>query len=172
MSSPAIGVVGAGAWGTALAQVLASDGRDVVLWAREPEVVESIASERRNALYLPNNELSEAVRPTGDLAELASLPILLLVTPAQHLASVLGSLQPASSSDLVLCSKGIEAGTVLVVPAPELCTDNGAMIAWAGVERLALGLTDTLDVSPRARWPLAEVSKPAKAAVVPPRRGA
>jgi N6-L-threonylcarbamoyladenine synthase len=64
-----------------------------------------------------------------------------------------------------------EAGTVLVVPAPELCTDNGAMIAWAGVERLALGLTDTLEVSPRARWPLAEVSKPAKA-VMPPRRGA
>jgi N6-L-threonylcarbamoyladenine synthase len=62
-----------------------------------------------------------------------------------------------------------EAGTVLVVPAPELCTDNGAMIAWAGAERLALGLTDTLDVSPRARWPLAEVSKPAKAAAPPPR---
>jgi N6-L-threonylcarbamoyladenine synthase len=62
-----------------------------------------------------------------------------------------------------------EAGTVLVVPAPELCTDNGAMIAWAGAERLALGLTDTLDVSPRARWPLAEVSKPAKAVAPPPR---
>jgi N6-L-threonylcarbamoyladenine synthase len=52
-----------------------------------------------------------------------------------------------------------EAGTVLVAPPPELCTDNGAMIAWAGAERLALGLTDALDVSPRARWPLGEVSK-------------
>jgi N6-L-threonylcarbamoyladenine synthase len=48
-----------------------------------------------------------------------------------------------------------ESGTLLVVPPPQLCTDNGAMIAWAGAERLALGLTDTLDVSPRARWPLA-----------------
>ncbi len=47
-----------------------------------------------------------------------------------------------------------EAGTVLVAPPPELCTDNGAMIAWAGAERIARGLTDTLDVSPRARWPL------------------
>jgi tRNA N6-adenosine threonylcarbamoyltransferase len=47
-----------------------------------------------------------------------------------------------------------EHGTVLVAPPPELCTDNGAMIAWAGCERLALGLTDTLDVAPRARWPL------------------
>ena len=64
-----------------------------------------------------------------------------------------------------------EAGTVLVVPTPELCTDNGAMIAWAGAERLALGLTDTLDVSPRARWPLAEVTKPAKAAAPPATRG-
>ena len=45
-------------------------------------------------------------------------------------------------------------GTLLVAPPPELCTDNGAMIAWAGCERLARGLTDTLDVAPRARWPL------------------
>jgi N6-L-threonylcarbamoyladenine synthase len=47
-----------------------------------------------------------------------------------------------------------EHATVLVAPPPELCTDNGAMIAWAGCERLARGLTDTLDVAPRARWPL------------------
>jgi N6-L-threonylcarbamoyladenine synthase len=47
-----------------------------------------------------------------------------------------------------------EAGTVLVVPPAELCTDNGAMIAWAGAERLAQGLTDTLDTVPHARWPL------------------
>ena len=55
-----------------------------------------------------------------------------------------------------------EAGTELVVPPPELCTDNGAMIAWAGAERLALGLTDTLAAAPHARWPLAEVTKPAQ----------
>src|SRR5437588_862848 len=47
-----------------------------------------------------------------------------------------------------------EQGTVLVAPPPELCTDNGAMIAWAGCERLVRGLTDTLDVAPRARWAL------------------
>ncbi len=51
-----------------------------------------------------------------------------------------------------------EADTALVAPPLELCTDNGAMIAWAGAERLALGLTDTLDVAPRARWPLDEIA--------------
>ena len=51
--------------------------------------------------------------------------------------------------------------TKLVAPPPALCTDNGAMIAWAGAERLALGLTDALDIAPRARWPLGEVTGPA-----------
>jgi len=58
----------------------------------------------------------------------------------------------------VLHRLAFEVGTVLVVPPPALCTDNGAMIAWAGAERLALGLTDTLDTPPHARWPLSEVS--------------
>jgi N6-L-threonylcarbamoyladenine synthase len=54
-----------------------------------------------------------------------------------------------------------EVGISLVAPPPALCTDNGAMIAWAGAERLALGLTDSLAAAPRARWPLAEVAKAA-----------
>ena len=58
----------------------------------------------------------------------------------------------------VLNRLAFEIGTVLVAPPLELCTDNGAMIAWAGCERLALGLTDTLDVAPRARWPLDEIA--------------
>jgi N6-L-threonylcarbamoyladenine synthase len=58
----------------------------------------------------------------------------------------------------VLHRLAFEVGTVLVAPPLELCTDNGAMIAWAGAERLALGLTDSLDVAPRARWPLDEIA--------------
>jgi len=58
----------------------------------------------------------------------------------------------------VLQRLAMEVGTTLVAPPLELCTDNGAMIAWAGCERLALGLSDTLDVAPRARWPLDEIA--------------
>jgi N6-L-threonylcarbamoyladenine synthase len=61
----------------------------------------------------------------------------------------------------VLHRIAFEAGTELVAPPPALCTDNGAMIAWAGAERLALGLTDTLDFAPRPRWPLEQVTKTA-----------
>jgi N6-L-threonylcarbamoyladenine synthase len=63
----------------------------------------------------------------------------------------------------VLHRVAFEVGTDLVAPPPALCTDNGAMIAWAGAERLALGLTDSLDVAPRARWPLSDVTKVATA---------
>jgi len=105
-----IGVVGAGAWGTALAQMLSSDGREVVLWALEDGLADAINTARRNALFLPSATLNPAIRATGDLADLAACDIVLLVTPAQHLASILAKM-PVIPHDLVLCSKGIEADT-------------------------------------------------------------
>ncbi|MCX7285901.1 MAG: NAD(P)-dependent glycerol-3-phosphate dehydrogenase [Novosphingobium sp.] len=107
---PEIGVVGAGAWGTALAQMLASDGRDVVLWAREAELVDEINTARTNSLFLPSARLAPTIRATSALSDLAALPVLLLVTPAQFLASVLSGIG-REGGDVVLCSKGIEAGT-------------------------------------------------------------
>jgi N6-L-threonylcarbamoyladenine synthase len=68
----------------------------------------------------------------------------------------------------VLHHVAFEAGTRLVVPPAQLCTDNGAMIAWAGAERLALGLTDTLDAMPHARWPLGEIEDRAPVATPQP----
>ncbi|MFZ9395136.1 MAG: NAD(P)H-dependent glycerol-3-phosphate dehydrogenase [Erythrobacter sp.] len=105
-----VGVLGAGAWGTALAQMLSSDGRDVLLWALEPEVVEEIQRDRRNSLYLPSATLNPSIRATGDLGALAGIDIVLAVTPAQHLRAILDQLGTAPR-DLVLCAKGIEAGS-------------------------------------------------------------
>lgn len=108
--SSTIGVIGAGAWGTALAQAMASNGSEVLIWARESELVDEINRSHGNSLFLPSAKLAPSIRATGDLGELAALPVLLVVTPAQHLARVLGDL-PDRPRDLVLCSKGIEAGT-------------------------------------------------------------
>jgi glycerol-3-phosphate dehydrogenase (NAD(P)+) len=105
-----IGVIGAGAWGTALAQMLASDGRDVILWAYEPEVVAAINAAHKNPLYLPSATLAPTIRATGDLGDFAGIETVLVVTPAQVLGKVLSGL-PRAPRDLVLCSKGIEAGT-------------------------------------------------------------
>ncbi|WP_395328836.1 NAD(P)H-dependent glycerol-3-phosphate dehydrogenase [Novosphingobium sp. BL-8H] len=114
MSAP-LGVIGAGAWGTALAQAAAGDGSEVLLWAREPELAARINAMRRNDVYLPAATLAPSVRATSDLAELAALPALLAVVPAQFLGGVLAQL-PAlgfagGARDIVLCAKGIEAGT-------------------------------------------------------------
>ena len=103
-------MIGAGAWGTALAQALAGNGTTVVIWAREAELVDEINVGHTNSLFLPGITLSPSIRATANLADLAELPVLLLVTPAQHLARVLADL-PGYSGDLVLCAKGIEAGT-------------------------------------------------------------
>lgn len=119
-----VGVIGAGAWGTALAQMLASDGREVLLWAREAALAEEINATHRNALYLPSAELAATIRATDALGDLAACATVLAVTPAQHLGKVLESL-PQPPRDLVLCSKGIEAGTgrlmneVAAAAAPE-----------------------------------------------------
>lgn len=105
-----IGVLGAGAWGTALAQMLSSDGRDVLIWALEDEVAGEINQARRNTAYLPSAMLNHSIRATSELAEMEGLDIVLAVTPAQHLGKVLAQM-PHAPRDLVLCSKGIEAGS-------------------------------------------------------------
>ena len=107
-----IGVVGAGAWGTALAATARRAGREVVLWAREEEVIASINGSGRNSLFLPEIQL-EGVRATGDLADMAGQDALLLVVPSQFLANVCRTLRPylAAGTPVVLCAKGVELTT-------------------------------------------------------------
>ena len=114
MTGQPIGIIGAGAWGTALASVMAQNHDSVLLWALEPEVVDAVNSGRGNPLYLPNLDLPAHIRATDDIFEMAGCSALLLVTPAQHLRSTLQSL-PQTDAPLLLCAKGIEAGTQLLV---------------------------------------------------------
>jgi glycerol-3-phosphate dehydrogenase (NAD(P)+) len=109
-----LGVIGGGAWGTAMAQVIASDGSDVLLWAREPEVVAAINATHSNPMFLPVIPLSDRIRATGALADLAGCDALIIVVPAQFLRGVLAEL-PDNGAPLILCAKGIEAGTQLLM---------------------------------------------------------
>jgi len=122
-----IGVIGAGAWGTALAQVAAADG-DVLLWALEPEAVEAINGSHENPAYLAGIPLSPRIRATGTLADLSVCDALLVVTPAQHVRATLAGLDVAGKP-LVLCAKGIEAGTQLLVSEVAAQAQPEAIIA-------------------------------------------
>lgn len=108
-----IGVIGGGAWGTALAHMLCQAERDVVLWARNGEVVHDIAAAHRNALYLPDIALDPRLTVTANLAAVADRDVLLLVVPAQQTRatakSLAGLVRPGTP--VIICSKGLEQAT-------------------------------------------------------------
>jgi glycerol-3-phosphate dehydrogenase (NAD(P)+) len=108
------GVIGGGAWGTALALVCARAGLETTLWAREPEVVAAINDTRENSLFLPGVVFDAPARATGDLADLASADFILNVTPAQHFRASLDAFRPHARAGvpMVLCSKGVEQGSL------------------------------------------------------------
>ncbi len=104
-----LGVIGAGAWGTALAVAARRAGRDVVLWARRPEQAAAIAASRENARYLPGIALDPAIKVTAEARDLATSDALLLVVPSQHLRALAAELEAVLPRvPLVLCAKGIE----------------------------------------------------------------
>lgn len=135
-----IGVLGAGAWGTALAQMLASDGSEVTLWAREAEVVESVKATHENRAFLPGIALSPQIRATSDLAELGEATLLLGVVPAQHMARVVADL-PNRAMPILLCSKGMEQGSA------RLMTDVLADAGWSGTIAVLSGPTFAHEVA-------------------------
>ncbi len=123
-----LGIIGGGAWGTALAQVAASGGREALLWALEPEVVASINGRHENSVFLPGIPLAPTLRATSELAALDHCDAWLVVTPAQHMRSVLEQVA-SCAKPLLLCSKGIEekSGRLLHDVARETCP--GASVA-------------------------------------------
>lgn len=108
-----IGILGAGAWGTALAFTAREAGRDVKIWALEPDVAEALSRGHGNPDFLPGLDLP-AMPASTDLASLSGSEAILSVVPAQHARGVFGKLAPhvAAGTPILLCSKGIEKSTL------------------------------------------------------------
>lgn len=109
-----IGIIGGGAWGSALAIALHRPaGRSIVLWAREAEVVRNINEQRENRIFLPGVKLPAGITATGDIAAAARAEAILLVVPAQHLRAIACALAPhvSAGTPVVICAKGIEQQT-------------------------------------------------------------
>src|SRR6201986_1664003 len=125
-SFKSVSVIGAGAWGTALAGVAARAGRDVMLWARNADAAKNIAATRINP-KLPGVKLDAAIAVTSDMAHAAAADIILIATPAQNLREAVTLLAPhlARAKPLIACAKGIERGThqfmtdVIAAAAPQ-----------------------------------------------------
>jgi len=107
-----VAVIGAGAWGTALASVAARAGREVVLYARDPQAITIMTATRENP-RLPGVPLEAGVQVTGDLTVACRADILLLVVPAQNLRAAATALAPhlRANTPVIACAKGIEHGT-------------------------------------------------------------
>ncbi len=111
------GIIGGGAWGTALATSTARAGLDTLIWALEPEVVDGINTKHVNTMYLDGIDLPERIRATNDYADMADRDFILLVTPAQYTRPIVAELitHVPEHVPLVICSKGIEKTTGMLM---------------------------------------------------------
>ncbi|MEI6213414.1 MAG: NAD(P)H-dependent glycerol-3-phosphate dehydrogenase [Desulfuromonadales bacterium] len=155
-----VAVIGGGSWGTALANRLASNGNDTLLWAYEPEVVAEINSGHVNSLYLPDITLHSALACTGSLEEAVSgRSMIVMVTPVQVMRGVLQKLSPFISTDAIIAnaSKGIELETLNTVSqvCGELLGDmvSARYVALSGptfAREVALGLPTLIVAASRS----------------------
>ena len=146
-----IGVIGGGAWGTALAQTLRMANRDVSLWARDAKVVAGINAQHANNAYLPDVALDAGLKATTDLGDVASADLVLLVTPAQVTRAMAEAIKPhlRTNVPIVICAKGIEQSsgkrlsTVLaeVLPTAPLAVLSGPGFAADVVRGLPTAVT-------------------------------
>lgn len=112
-----IGIAGAGAWGSALAQTCRAAGKRVLLWSRNKDVVTEINQCHRNSLYLPNIVLDAGIVTTGDVTALGAVDAVLLAVPAQYLRSFCAYIKGhvPHHVPLVICCKGIESDSGLLM---------------------------------------------------------
>jgi len=129
-------VVGAGAWGTALADLLTRNGHEVLLWAYEPDVVESVNKRHENVRFLGGNALSPALKATGDIQRaVEGAELITLATPSQVLRSIIRSASKSvnASAPIVVASKGIEKGTLsLMTEVAEQEIPGATVVALSG----------------------------------------
>ena len=114
MSFQSVSVIGAGGWGSALAQLLSTRGVPVTIWAHEPAQADEINSARTNKQFLPGVRLADAITATTDMAQAARGDLVVVVPPSQFLKSVSAQLSQAgvkSGAPLVCCTKGLEHHT-------------------------------------------------------------
>ena len=147
MSLNRIAVLGAGSWGTAFAKVLADAGRDVVLWARRPEVAAAITDRHRNPEYLPDVRLPDMRATTSAAAALDGADAVVLAVPSQTLRSNLTEWRPLLPPGVTLVSlaKGVELGTLkrmseVVCEVAEVPADRVAVLSGPNLAReIAVG---------------------------------
>jgi glycerol-3-phosphate dehydrogenase (NAD(P)+) len=152
-----VAIVGAGAWGTALAAHAARLDHAVRIWALEPPVVEDVNTRHRNEAFLPDVPLPASIRATSDAGEaVASADLVVLVPPSKYLRSVSTLVAPhvSSSALVVVASKGIEEGTltlmseVLAVTLPAVGPDRVAFLSGPSFAReVARGLPTDVAVA-------------------------
>ena len=149
-----LGIIGGGAWGTALAQVASAGGRETLLWALEPDVVQAINGRHENPVFLPSIALNLEIRATSDLAELHGCDAWLVVTPAQHMRSVLAEARDCAKP-LLLCAKGIEerSGELLHRVAKQACpkADVAVLSGPTFADEVALGLPTAVTLAAEDR---------------------
>ncbi|MEE8438119.1 MAG: NAD(P)H-dependent glycerol-3-phosphate dehydrogenase [Micropepsaceae bacterium] len=168
-----LSVIGAGAWGTALAAITAAKGRPVRLWARETEVVESITDRHVNEMFLAGAPLPLSVEATSDLQYACDVDAILFAVPAQYLRSSFENIRTLlkAKTPIVICAKGIEtlSGKLVTeilaetIPEAEVAILSGpsfakdavrdlpTLVAIGAREEIAARLQATLGANPSFR---------------------
>ncbi len=143
MNIERVGVVGAGAWGTALAQSVAATGKSVLLWGYEEKAVAGINATHYNEIYLPNIALNPLITATTAFEEIGQTDIILLVPPAQTMRQVGAQLAPfvKKGCPVLICSKGIEQTT------GKLLTDVIAEVLPQAIPAILSGPSFAIDVA-------------------------
>ncbi len=158
-----IGIIGAGAWGTAIAQVFAQNCPDVLLWARESDVVADINTNHRNERFLPGSTIAANIRATTTLSELVGCEVLVNATPPQYVRSTLTD-AVVQGAVIVNLAKGIERGTHLRVSevVDHVAPSKKSYVVLSGpshAEEVIRGMPTTVVCAGRDRAVVSQIQK-------------